>query len=210
MRGGAAELRVGVGDQQYFRAALHSGDEPSHLEVDLPAFASGDIGPLWLEVIHLDGPPTSLQITQLVVVPRDRAWHEIQPSGGQGIRWMDGGYHSEVLGMRVPESGSTRDTTPVILPEGRAMLRILAGIEYGAPEDQSVFVNIRLRSRDGTWVRDLVENLQIRRGAGSQPSLTGLISIPEDRPPGVLFLDLGVRGDPGSTLHVQALEIVRI
>ena len=44
MRGGAAELRVGVGDQQYFRAALHSGDEPSHLEVDLPAFASGDIG----------------------------------------------------------------------------------------------------------------------------------------------------------------------
>ena len=98
----------------------------------------------------------------------------------------------------------------MMLPEGRAMLRILAGLEYSAPEDQSVIVNIRLRNRDGTWVRDLIENLQIRRGAGSQSSLTGLLAIPQDAPPGVLFLDLGVRGDPGSTLHIQALELVRI
>ena len=124
-------------------------------------------------------------------------------------RWMDGGYHSEVLAMTVPDEGRVQKSTPLMLPAGPLMLRILAGLEYGAPNEQTVHVTLRLRRPDGLWVRSLVENLQLKRGAGPQPALTGLIELPRDRPEGVFFLDLSIQGDPGSTLHVQALEIVR-
>lgn len=122
---------------------------------------------------------------------------------------MDGGYHSEVFALTLPDPGAAENSTPVMLPEGELVLCLLAGLEYDAPADQRLLVTVRLHSVDGVWSRSVVEGPELRRGDDSQPSLTGLMSIPTDRPDGVVFLDLIVEGEAGATLRVQALEILR-
>ena len=211
VRGGAAELRVGVGDREYLRTQLQAADQYHHLEVDLPAFPAGQAGLVWLQIVHRDGPPTSVRFDHILVAPRQRVWHRIQAAEDPtpAVRWMDGGYHSEVFALTIPDSGTAEDSTPVMLPEGELVLRLLAGLEYDAPAEQRLRVTVRLHSVDGVWSRSVVEGLELRRGDDSQPSLTSLMSIPTDRPDGVVFLDLIVEGEAGATLRVQALEILR-
>lgn len=205
---GPANLRIGYGETLILDRVFTDPGLPVELTIDLPPNASAN-PTVWLDVVGDPGRGT-IVFDQLVATPRARADHAALHGGDPRSELLcDGVVYAPVFPLTTPMSGRVESTEPVLLPAGRAMLRLRCGFAQGAAPDAQASLDVRITSPDGKRRAVLLDGESLVRGEGEQPLLTALLDIGDNAEPSVAVLHLTLRATAGTTLWIVNAEIAR-
>ncbi|MEZ5966981.1 MAG: hypothetical protein R3F56_24295 [Planctomycetota bacterium] len=204
---GAARLRIRCGETLVFEQSLTDALVPLAAAVDLPAATLG--GQLELEVTAEAGSDASLILDSVLTAPRARADRIVARGDWRSERLSDGVTHAPVLPLTTAADGRAELVEPVLIPAGRAMLRLRCGFAGDAPPATAARLDIEIGSPDGSRQALRYDNLTLTRGQGQQPLQTLLLDVDTQASAEVGVLRLTVHAPPDVTLWVVDAEIAR-
>lgn len=207
VRQGPARMRLRYSDAVAVERLLDVDAGPFALAADLPP-ASNQV--VWCEFAAAGDSDTSLTLDTLLAAPRARADRvPLRGNGPSAAVLSDGFAHVPALPLTTAGNGDAELIEPVLLPAGRAMLRLRCGFAADAKPGTTAKLEVTLTSSDGKRRVVLLEPHSLLRTPGEQPLLTALLDIATGDEPTAGVLHLAIHAVPGVTLWLVNAEIAR-
>jgi hypothetical protein len=128
---------------------------------------------------------------------------------------MDGVDYAATQPIPLDAKGRAAVSVPVLLPESRVALRVVAGLpKPHSSADGSIGLaraelSIRLRFADGSPDVELVRRFAIEAAVERAPLPVLLVDLPAFASERIGFFDIAVEGPPAGTLHLISMTIDR-
>jgi len=203
---GEPRLACGCDERELLRADLVATDGSSTFQFDLPGGVKNQR--LWLRVTNRRGTTAQLTIGHLLAVPRSAGAQRTHLAGiptATSTRLMDGTIYGHTIVLAANNGSEQSSRTPMVVPQGAAMLRLVCGLPASAAPKASARLSLELTDKTGHHRHVLLPERQFIRTQGHQPLFVALLGLPPKKAPQVSLLRIHWRGT--APLHLVTLAV---